>query len=314
MRLLKGVDKNFWWNVARRCDHATFFHTPLWHQLAAETYRNYRDVTLGAEFENGTCAVLPLLETRRRVGLFRYLNSTFAGCYGGLIADDAVSLSEQQQLYEAVLRWNVGQLTVTGSPFANAQTGRDAFFKKSLDTTYILILDTNFDRVFSKFSQGHRRNTRKGRRLGVVTRVASTLQEYRNYFKIYEDSLRRWGENVTSRYPWSLFENGYRLAQEHPEHLRLWLAELDCKIIAGAWVFYWNRHVVYWHGASCEAYFKYKPANVLFADIIRNACEEQYNYFDFNPSGGHEGVSAFKRSFGAEVRSVPGFYYLGKGS
>jgi hypothetical protein len=45
--------------------------------------------------------------------------------------------------------------------------------------------------------------------------------------------------------------------------------------------------------------------NLLLHDVIRDACERGFRWFDFNPSGGHEGVAAFKRSFGAECRPAP---------
>jgi lipid II:glycine glycyltransferase (peptidoglycan interpeptide bridge formation enzyme) len=38
---------------------------------------------------------------------------------------------------------------------------------------------------------------------------------------------------------------------------------------------------------------------LLYAQIIRDAHNQGYRYFDFNPSGGHEGVVHFKESFGA---------------
>jgi hypothetical protein len=44
---------------------------------------------------------------------------------------------------------------------------------------------------------------------------------------------------------------------------------------------------------------------LLIFEIIKNACELQYEWFDFNPSGGKEGVKAFKRSFGTLELSCP---------
>ena len=92
MRIIKNVDDQFWLDVARKCDYATFFHTPYWHRLAEKTFPHYQDVTLGVELDTGTRAVIPLLETGRvGKGLFRSMVSTFAGCYGGLIADGPLS-------------------------------------------------------------------------------------------------------------------------------------------------------------------------------------------------------------------------------
>lgn len=79
----------------------------------------------------------------------------------------------------------------------------------------------------------------------------------------------------------------------------MWLAELDGQIVAGAWCFYWNRHVVYWHGAALTAIRSVGATDALIDHVIQDACEHGYEIFDFNPSGGHAGVAAFKRHFGA---------------
>jgi len=83
-------------------------------------------------------------------------------------------------------------------------------------------------------------------------------------------------------------------------NVRLWLAIFDDQVVAGALCFYAKKHVVYWHGAALEKYFKHRPVNLLMYEAIKSACEEGYSWFDFNPSGGHEGVKAFKKSFGAK--------------
>lgn len=310
MRILRSIDDQFWLGVARRCEYATFFHTPFWHRLAVRTYPGYRDATIGAELENGVRIVFPLLRTGRPLrGLFQDFVSSFAGCYGGLIADGPVTISERRQLFQAVLDQDrIGQLRITGNPLAGDGGNPDHLDIRE-DFTHLLRLDDGYDTVFRNFTKGHRSATIKGKRDGVKIRLALTENDFQAYYGAYRDSLRRWGDNATSRYPWRLFQNGYCLGQEFPEHLKLWLAELDGEVIAGAWVFYWNRHAVWWHGAAYEESFPYKPANVLQADIIEDACEHGYRYYDFNPSGGHEGVARFKRSFGAQERPIRRWSY-----
>jgi hypothetical protein len=42
-----------------------------------------------------------------------------------------------------------------------------------------------------------------------------------------------------------------------------------------------------------------RPNIILHSEIIRQCCEQGCRYYDFNPSGGHEGVDRFKALFGA---------------
>jgi lipid II:glycine glycyltransferase (peptidoglycan interpeptide bridge formation enzyme) len=39
----------------------------------------------------------------------------------------------------------------------------------------------------------------------------------------------------------------------------------------------------------------------LLYEVIKDACEQGYFWFDFNPSGGHEGVKSFKKGFGCST-------------
>jgi CelD/BcsL family acetyltransferase involved in cellulose biosynthesis len=299
MHLIQTIDENFWWEVARKCKYATFFHTPAWHQIATQTYSNYKDVSIGVELKSEVRVVLPLLEISHIRGLFQGLVSTFAGCYGGLIADGPVTSTEAEQIYRAVRSERVGYIHITGNPIAEAINPRKGLTRRD-DFTQILSLMTDFDTIFTNFSKGHKSSYKKGRRMGVTVRLATTLDDYRAYFGAYEDSLRRWGEKASSCYSWSFFKNGFKLAQTYPENIKLWLAELNGNLIAGAWVFYWNHHIDWWHGAAYEAYFDHYPNNVLQTEIIRDALEKGYKYYDFNPSGGHWNVARFKRRFGAE--------------
>ena len=300
MKILHPVDEASWLDVARACHSATFFHTPLWHHLTLTTWPTFHDATVGVLLPDGTRAVLPMVETARHVrGLFRELVSTFAGNYGGLISDRPLSEEEQRDIYSAVLGvTSTGEAHLTGNPYAPGPAPDGAACLE--DFTHILRLERGYDAVAAGFWKGCRTSTAKARRAGVTVRGAGSVSDFRAYFALYEDSLARWGTQATSSHPWKLFENAAALREAHPGNVGLWLAEKDGQPVAGALVFYWNRHAVYWHGAALAAAFPHSPTNALLSEIIRDACGRGLAIFDFNPSGGHLGVARFKESFGAE--------------
>lgn len=133
--------------------------------------------------------------------------------------------------------------------------------------------------------------------MGVLIDEARTLDDYKEYYDVYQDSVRRWGKNATSNYPFKLFENIYKLRSPS---VKLYIARLKDKIISGALLLYHNNHVSWWNGATLEEYFKYYPANLLQSKLIELSCIEGYLIYDFNSSGGHEGVAKFKSHFGAK--------------
>jgi hypothetical protein len=310
MQIITKFDPAFWWAVARACPYATFFHTPLWQDLALGTFPDYRDATIGAVLPSGVRVVLPLLSVRR-FGPWHDLHSSAALCYGGPIADGPLTDAELRQVYRAACRWRTLRLQLTSNPLANASDPPG--FSALPDYTHILRLDTDFATTFAGFSKNHQTHYRRGLRKGVQVRVATSLDAYRDYYQVYQDSLRRWHAQGTPlagwEEPWRRFEVGASLAQRHPEALKLWVAEADGKLISGAWVFYWNGHAVYWHGATLEAYFDWYPSIVIHTEVIRDALERGYKRYDFNPSGNLAGVTEFKRRFGAEQRPVMRWTY-----
>lgn len=295
-------DPGRWWEVARSCPWATFFHTPLWHGLASRAFDAVEDASLEAETPGGTRLILPVArDGRDSPPAFATLRSTFAGCYGGVIADGPVEEEEERALHRSLPGWRTDRVALTGNPLRRegAPEPGDPFEGRE-DFTQILELEgRDFDDVVSGFSKGHASSMSRAEREGVTVREAESLEDYRAYFGAYEDSLRRWGEDATTRYPWRLFRRGFELSRKHPELIRLWLAEVEGSVAAGAWVFYWNGHADYWHGAAYEEYFDHHPNQLLQAEILRDALARGIRYYDFNPSGGHEGVAAFKKHFGA---------------
>ena len=306
MRVLTNPAEEMWWGVAEACPWATFFHTPAWHKLAESVYSGVEDASVGFVTQNGGKAVLPLLKRRRkRLPLVYDLVSTFAGCYGGVIADFPVSTETERRCYSEVVSPRVLSMRVTGNPFWRG--GRIAFGGEARDDfTYVVDLSPGFDAIWKNFRQGHRRATKQGRQSGVYVRLARSMEDFEAYYCAYEDSLKRWGDKASSCYPWKLFLILYEMYNRYKENIRLWLACRKNEILAGALVFYMNNHVVYWHGAAYEKYFDFMPNNVLHADILRHACDspKKYSYYDFNPSGGHEGVARFKSYFGGTRKDL----------
>jgi hypothetical protein len=290
-----------WLETARECEYATFFHTPHWHRLGLAALPAGREASLAGRLPGGERFVLPLIRTGRRLGgLFSILVSGAAGCYGGPIFTGPAGETVPERLVLTVARrMHAAPLTLAGNPFAPFALRRG---QHRTDFTQLLRLEGGADELFSRFSSNHRSSVGKGRKLGVRTRVAATDEDFLAYYGVYENSLERWGERATSRYSPGFFREVRRLALELPENVKLFLAEHEERIVAGALVFCWNRHAVYWHGAALSDYFSTRAPLVLQAGIIEHLRAAGFKHYDFNPSGGHEGVVRFKEGFGAQRR------------
>ncbi|PDW02741.1 GNAT family N-acetyltransferase [Candidatus Viridilinea mediisalina] len=306
MKILTPIDDSFWWEVARRCRYATFYHTPLWRDIARRSFPGrYRDVSFGAILPSGVRVVFPLLQSERLIPL-RWLYSTFENCYGGFIADGPVTDDEALRLYQQSCGHTTYTFYTTDNPFApplmpNVQTLLQPVYR---EPAYILPLAGDLKQVMKRFKHGRVTCYRSGLRQGVQVRVARSLAEYRAYYASYRDAVERWGEADDYGYPWEMFEQIYYLSQEHPEQIKTWLMLVNGQIAGGRLALYWNECASLWHGSAHRDFLRYNVMTVGDVEIMRVALEQGYRYFDFNTSSLKKGVMEYKQRFGCEQREV----------
>jgi lipid II:glycine glycyltransferase (peptidoglycan interpeptide bridge formation enzyme) len=237
--------------------------------------------------------ILPSTLESRVGGIARLRRMSPGDTYGSWLHPGALDPSYGDAILARVIagkestRWLI-------NPFLDAavrpsDTGR-ATHTSAMD------LSRTFEVLRASWSKGHRSAVGQARRSGVTISVASTIDEWRDYYATYEASLQRWGTSATSRYPWAFFEQ----LQRYRDGVKLWLAKIEGRVVAGALCLYSPTIVAYWHGAAYEAAFAKRPVNLLLHDAIQDASARGARWFDLGPSGGHEGVERFKRGFAPE--------------
>lgn len=291
---VQDAEPAVWDQVWQECGYSTYYHSREWAEIwnvytLGEMYPNPILIT----FTDGLKALLPF--SRRKETFI----SSPASTYGGWISSEPLRVEHAELLKEYINQ--SFKYTWRSNPYdplvleAGAASSRD-------DETYMLPLSEGFDAVFRRWNHGHRSAARKAMREGLTIRVASTESEWLAYYQAYQDSLRRWGGKATSRYGRQLFEE---MRRRKSPYIRLWLADYRGAIVAGSLVLYSRTHAGAWHAATQEEYFQLRPAILLKYESIRHACEQGYKWFDFNPSGGHKGVTEFKKNFGTQVKFTP---------
>ena len=110
--------------------------------------------------------------------------------------------------------------------------------------------------------------------------------------------MKRWGDKARTKYRRHIF----KLIRELPrEFYKLWLLCDDTNTpIYGCLCFYYNNYIIYWHGAGDERHFN----KGVSYNIIEHGVMNNHNIYDFNPSGGLEGVARFKQGFGPDVKNI----------
>lgn len=297
---IREASSNEWDIIWHSCEYATYFHSREW----AKIWNVYSDGKMRPHpllitFSDGNKALLPFSMHKEHKGLVTFYVSSPAGTFGGWISSDTL-LKAHTRLIISYIAKKIPNLTWRFNPYCNNVADIDAPLVP--DHTRVINTVCEFDQVFRKWSKGNKAAVKQAVRFGVTARIASSIADWQTYYTAYQESAARWGDRRTSFYDWQLFKTMFEL---NSDLIRLWVADYKGNIIAGALCFYSRKHVAYWHGASLQSSFGLRPSNLLLSEVIRDAIDRGYVWFDFNPSSGHPGVEAFKKSFGTTVMPAP---------
>ncbi|MDI7258436.1 MAG: GNAT family N-acetyltransferase [Thermodesulfobacteriota bacterium] len=298
---IRPATSDEWDFIWRECDYSTYYHSREW----AEIWNVYSKGRIRPDpklvlFSDEKKALLPISSQRDYNGLVKIYISSPPGAYGGWISTDKLNVAHAFLLADYLTKKN-GNLFWQLNPYDELALKTGVRTTRDLETR-VLNLAGGFDAVYRGWTKGHKSAVHKASNAGVKIKLASMLGDWLTYYHVYEESLCRWGERATSVYGWDFFNEMFWLKSPNS---KLWLAVYQDKIIAGALCLYAKKHVVYWHGAALAEHFHLRPVNLLMYEAIKNACEQGYSWFDLGCSGGHEGVEAFKKSFGAEALACP---------
>lgn len=301
IKSIKNSTNEEWDRIWENSKDSTYFHSREFAELwALYTKGGSTPSPKTIIFSDGKIAVIPLSKQKYSKGLSKVYMSSIAGTYGGWLTEENLDKEHVSCLTNYMLL-EINNIFWRLNPYQNIESIlKVSSFKE--DDTLVISLKKDFESIFKNWTKGHKSAVKKAKREGVKVITASSIEDWKEYYNLYNICLKRWGSNTTTIYKWELFNEFYN---SKSNNIKLWLAYYEGKIIAGILCLYSNSHVSYWHSAVNDKYFYLKPMHLLIYDAIKDSSEMGYNWFDFNPSGNNKGVKAFKKSFGTISLSCP---------
>lgn len=298
-----------WELTWRNCHYATFFHSPTWADLW-ERYTEGRTQSTPERitFRDGRQAILPLCFELKYQGLLSRHVASPEATFGGWITTDSLELAQAEVLLDHLLDNRPQSLVWRMNPYDELAfaAGKRRGFDCKDDHTHALCLDVGAKALLHNFKNGYRSDIKKAKkRPNISIEPATTLEEWRAYYRVYQETLGRWGHELTDGYPWKLFQT---MAELRSPYVTLWLGRYDGAIVSGELCLYAKQHVVSWHAATLRDYLRSDIAKLQIFHVIEDACSRGYRWFDFNPSAGLGGVRVFKESFNAKPLPAPLVY------
>ncbi len=289
--------------------HATFFQSPEWAQVW-QTYSRGRvqPAAKSFVFSDGQRAVLPLCFEPKLGGLLnRYVASPEA-TYGGWLSQQPLSTAHAVLLTRWLLAPDGKNLVWRLNPYdpMALEAAMICNISGRRDVTHSVRLNADAETLFKGFKKGCREDIRKAQKRGNITVTpATTVEEWKAYYRVYQDSLRRWGHGPNDGYKWELFDT---LRRRDSSNIRLWIARYDGQVVSGELSFYSRHQSVSWHAATLRDYLRSGVSKYQSYEILKDCCARGFDWLDFNPSAGLDGVKELKESFRAEAMPAPLVY------
>ncbi len=302
MKIIRDVSENIWNEVAQNCPHATFFHTPNWSKIITQTYsRTCSNATQAFDFGNGRLVILPFIRSDFELKKnFSGLHSSVFGLYGGPIYASPVSAGRLESSIHATLKAGIKKISFNGNPHCIDffDTGKQVDrFTQAIE----LEKTASEAALFDSYSDSVVRMIKKGSSQGFVFCRAQNIQEVEQFHAIYQDAIRRWGDKATNNYEIDLFRSIFLNGGD------VWVVKKDENIVAGNINYYFNGISIDWLHACDPQYMKAGLSHYFTHQLIDHYRKVGARIYDFNPSGGHEGVVQFKASFGATKKYFKSF-------
>ncbi|HAV42857.1 TPA: hypothetical protein DCX15_02430 [bacterium] len=301
------------WLALSQSNEITFYHSNEWRKVLETTYGGCKSIVIKFKLSEERIVYLPGLW----VGVLQngkgWIESSYAGTYGGLVSVHSIGYRDIELILKALKSvfegLNIGGISIIPNPISTVNL--PLLYKKGRSYTHILDINKEFNEIWNhNFTSYARNRCRKAEKCGVKIYVDNSTEAFLDYYEMYLDSAKRWGRK-NPPYPLEFFINIAKIASKM---VKLWVAELDNKRIAGILLFYGGDQVIYGSGAFYKQYAFSSPNNLLIKEAIRDACRK-WGYFNFGSSlvGGRElvGVRQFKESFGPKKIDYNFYQILG---
>ncbi|RJR29493.1 MAG: FemAB family PEP-CTERM system-associated protein [Desulfobacteraceae bacterium] len=275
-----------WDAFVLRHPEGSVFHTTKW-KTAIEKAFHHRSCYLCAIREGAICGLIPLFQLKS-ILFGNVLSSVPFAAYGGILAEDQETFSlllKQTKLIAAGLKVDYVEFKFL-QPKDTSLPESDTYF------TFIQQIQPDSESNYNSIPRKQRRMIRVGIKSGLKPIFGNEYVV--PFYEILAANFARLGTPVFGR---NWFEI---LLETFEENIKLMVIEHEGKIISGVLTFYHSDTVLPYYAASIPEYRALAPNDFQYWELMKEAGERGYRFFDFGRSKKGTGSFDFKRHWGFE--------------
>src|SRR5436305_7182303 len=285
--------------------HDAFSRDQLWQNLLKKLY-GYSIISLTTANASGQITgYLPLCAMRSPLTGVRLVSLPFTDvcpliavdqASANDLIDQAIHLAQEQRARYIELRAGSNEVLA----------GRTELIAGDLYVRWIMPLESDPDKVWSRLRKPVQHQVKKSQKQGVQVHIAQSREEMAHYYRLHlQTRSKKHGMPAQpQRYFYELWDTFASSGK-----MQLLLAEYEGNIVAGMILLASGSTVRYAYGASDETYLHLAPNNLLMWTAINWGCKEGYQIFDMGRTAtDNEGLMEFKRRWVATAEPHPYYY------
>jgi len=302
LELVGNKNDNLWDKMLYSCPYSTAFQAMAWRNALTKSFKQmcplYYLIRQGQDIIGG----LPMFVFQPIPGI-RMLHSMPWNLLGGLqlVAGKQVDLGSLIEAIETTLNQVVLEQGISETVYIFDSNHVNLYERKLIEFkyrklanqfTHLLKTNSDYEVLWTAYNKRVRGAVRKAIKNSITVTDAQTDDELRNFYHIYLTTQKRlYGTPKPFMLMCELVKTGLG---------RISIAKKDDQIIAGLLYLAFNRTITLWCAGSLPEFWRFRPNNAIFDQIIRWACQNGYDYVDFGASPpGNQGLIKFKEEFRA---------------
>ncbi len=289
IRYAESSDQSAWDDYVMQHAQASFFHRFGWKTVIEQAF-SHKTFFLIAQRQQQLVGVLPLAQIKSR--LFGHSLSSLPFCvYGGVLADSPEVAQQLDQAADTLAR----ELKVDYLEYRCVQPQHSDWPTKSLYVTFRKQILPEVEANMKAIPRKQRAMVRKGIKAGLVSELDNHAERF---FPVFADNVHRHG---TPALPKRYFD---LLFQVFGQDCQVLNAVHQGQVVSSVLSFYFRNEVLPYYAGDLLSARALAANDFKYWELMRRACEQGLEVFDYGRSKQGTGPYNFKKNWGFEPQPL----------
>ncbi len=279
-----------WDRLAGSARYASFFDSSRYAKACEESFPNTVAAARHYRFDDGVEVLVPGIAQTALRGAVRVFKSIGPSDSSGLLSASALDVSHVDAIAADLTNCGYAHVTIYDSPYGLHPPL--AGFQVTEDLTHVIDLKRGLDGFVQNMNPPNRQALRRAHKSDVRIERRNDIGAVDEFYRLYLDSVERWGDKATWVRPREYLEALVRHGEDGSVCIRL--AYLEDLAIGGQVDYRFGSISTTGWRAFDYRYRSMYPNLLTLEAAVAEECEKGCEYHDMGPSAGLTGLEDSK--------------------